>query len=222
MKKNTLFSRFSLIDGITLFFIFTMSVTLIGSISSIYYTQNVYNGLKSMYENDLLGANYIQISRIALVNIENSQKTLLISESGKDIEKNIQKIQYFEQELMGNIMRADPLFGSPKGKVYITEAAKSARAYITIIAKIIDLNSANQKKKALSISLNEANIASGKLDHLLDRMDDYKQEKNLKFYSTSVFVYKANLAISFLLLTGSVIIRIIFYRKQKKGNKNCK
>jgi hypothetical protein len=175
-----------------------------------------------MYENDLLGANYIQISRIALVNIENSQKTLLISESGKDIEKNIQKIQYFEQELMGNIMRADPLFGSPKGKVYITEAAKSARAYITIIAKIIDLNSANQKKKALSISLNEANIASGKLDHLLDRMDDYKQEKNLKFYSTSVFVYKANLAISFLLLTGSVIIRIIFYRKQKKGNKNCK
>lgn len=199
-----------------------MSVTVIGSISSIYYTQNMYNGLKSMYENDVLGANYIQISRIALINIENSQKALLISEAQEDIEKHIENIKSFEKELTENIYQADPLFNGPKGKTNIIEAENSAKSYISIIEKIIDLHKSNQKKRAVSVSLFDANSAYSNLDQLLNRMDDYKQEKNLKFYSTSVFVYKVNLCISFFLLLGSVIIRIIFYNKQKKENRNCK
>jgi hypothetical protein len=219
MKIKNIFTKISLIEGITLFFIFTMGVTLISSISSIYYTQNLYNGLKSMYENDLLGANYIQISRIALINVENYQKTLLISETTKDIEKSVERIKYFEHELLGNIFQADPLFNTPNGKIYINEAEVSAKTYISIVDRIIALHKSRQKNSAVSVSMNDANTAYSKLDALLNRMDDYKQEKNIKFYSTSVTVYKINLVVIFILFVGSVIIRIIFYKNQKK--KKC-
>ena len=197
-------------------FVFAIIISIISSISSIVFTLKMYNGLKLMYEQDLVGANYVQTARIILLNIENTQKTFLLNENGKDSAKIIENIYALKKNFYDLIMRADPLFSSRLGKIYFSDATASIEKYFQIIDRLIEANK-NNRKKSISISLNEANMAYKDLDAKLDRLDNIKQKKNLKFYSTAIIIFQTNLILIILILLISMIIRIYIYNRQKKN-----
>jgi hypothetical protein len=214
-KRSDEIGIFKNIDFFTFGFIFALTITVIGSLSSIYFTVNISNGIRNMYENDLAGANYIQSARIDLLNIENEQKIILLDENNASIEKNIGIMMSYKNQFNGHMKKAEPLFASKAGRKYFDDAMLSSDNYFKIIDEFLD-DLKKDKKKAVMLTLTEVNNISLELDQKLDRLDNYKQTKNLNSYSTVSIIFQTNLLIIVLILLISIIIRIYLFINQKK------
>ena len=209
------------IDFFTFGFIFAMSVTIISSITSIYYTLHILNALKNMYELDVVGANYTQKAIVNRLNIENELKTIILNDKNESIEKNIDNIKSFKNDFFDNMEKAEPLFTSDTGKKYFKDAKISADKYFKIIDAFL-IDSSQDKKKSALKSLKESSKVGKDLHQKLDGLDNFKQRKNLNFDSTIIIIFQTNLLIIVSILLISIIIRIVLYINQKKQIKRSR
>jgi hypothetical protein len=203
------------IDFFTFGFIFALSVTIISSISSIYFTLHISNSLKNMYELDIAGAHFIQKALVNRLNSGNELKIILLDEKNESEQRKIDNIISYKNEFLKNMENAEPLFSSDTGKKYFKDAKISSEKYFKIIDALLSVIKDGKKETVLK-SLKSETKAGLDLDQKLERMDNLKQRKNLKFYSTLIIILQTNLLIIVSILLISIVVRILFFIKQKK------
>jgi hypothetical protein len=210
----------NIFNGAILGFIAAILISLFSSINTINYTSGFYTDLKTMYEKNLIGQNYIQISRVYLLYCDRELNHFLMAGDTAGRYSAIINIKKFKQSFVENIKITEPTYNSPEGKNHMAGMKEAQLEYFTLLEKII-----GEYKKGGATpdfrAFGELISKFDRLDKLLDRLDDIKQENDLLVYKKIINEHETALLISVLVLVGSIIFRVILLiRNHNKGN-NC-
>lgn len=216
-KSNFLqgIEKFLLGKGMAYGFIAAIIITIISSVSSILYTQNLYNGLK-VNENDQMGANYILDARIDLLKIEQNHKNLLICDDTKASAAYLAQINSLKSGILLDLNKADPTFLHKKGREFLEDAKKLSDNYMKDLDHLISLVKMNSIASARRFSLTYVSSNYTQLDSVLNRMDNFKQDRNLQFYKTVIVIYQINLSIMIMILITTLTARVLLFVNRRK------
>lgn len=220
MNWKSLFTSLKLKNGITFGFIFALIVTIASSFSSIIYTQNLYNGLKTMYQKDILGANTVQKARYDLLSCDNCLKSIMLrSQLKQDVAQELNQLSKSRASFLTNLDKADPLFKGRKSQELLNNTRATSAEYFKLVDLILTQLQSTPEFETEEISLNETEAVFQKAEALLRKMDNLKQNRNLSFYKTTLIVYQTNIAILGIVLALSIAVRVALYWKTIKTTK---
>jgi hypothetical protein len=194
-------------------------VTAISLFSSIFTLRNIsslQHELQVMYERDFIGQNSVQLVRVRLLMVDRDVATLFLvrNDAGKRImAESILKDEEQIKMLMTNSSR---FFASDITFSTFKESEKFLSHYFELVNKVIDLSKKTDKEEAGTIVLGEMKVNLEKLDHLLDQLDDFKVQHDIKLYKRIVNQLNLSLVVTFLVLLGTIMIRLHLYRRRAK------
>jgi hypothetical protein len=194
-------------------------VTAISLFSSIFTLRNIsslQHELQVMYERNVIGQNSIQLVRVRLLMVDRDVAKLFVV--GNDAGKRImaEGILRDEEQIKTLMANSSRFFVSGMTFNTFRESEKSLSHYFAIVNKVIDLTKKTDKEEAGAIVLGEMKANLEKLDHLLDQLDDFKVQHDIKLYKRIVNQLNLSLVVTFLVLLGTIIIRLHLYRRRAK------
>jgi hypothetical protein len=196
-------------------FIIAVAIAIIGGINTIRYVYIMQNDLRSWYENDLLGQNSIQVARINLMNIDRDLKALLLSRDPAKMKATTKNISRHRSNFIKQIEIARALFTSPKDMRYIKTSLSLSNEYLGMLDRIMASNNA---ARTAEIARTNADMSAKfeKIDAVMDKLDDIKQEKDLRIFRTIISQNEITMGISVLILVITIIIRAIQLSASRK------
>jgi len=203
---------------IIVFFV-AILLALLSSINTLYYTNDFYHDLKIMYEKDWIGQNHIQIARVYLLYSERELNHLLLAKSIREKETALSNISRFKQNFTENINIAEPLYYGTNGKRIINEMKDVYNEYFRLVDSVAEHHSFSIENREIP-ALKDLMLKFDQLDNLLNKLDDLKQEKDLRIYKKIIDEQEYIMTISVLVLIGTIIFRIIILIQNKKRDKS--
>jgi hypothetical protein len=209
LNKNT-------INGIIIGFVAAIVVSIFSSISTINYTNGVYTDLKTMYEKDIIGQNYIQTTRVYLLYCDREFNHFMLAKDEKIKVSTQVNIIKFKKGFLENMRNAKPLYYSTEGKSLMIKVEKAQQEYFELLEGKVEKVKQGQIKVELT-NFEDLTAKFNQLDELLRRLDNIKKRNDLHIYRNFINAHKMNIFISVILLIGSIIFRaVIVIRKHRK------
>ena len=189
-------------------FVIAVLIAFISSVNIFIYMNKMKNDLQTMYEKDFLGQNSIQIARVNLLYIDREMKSFFLESNYDNKKRMLQKIEKYEKDYINQVTNAEPFYTSKRGKEVFLQSKQIYNDYIKLFD---DLKNKNNK-----ILYNNLDNKFNDLDKLLNNLDDFKQQKDLRIYKNLILQNDITVAVTFLVLIISLIIRIIIAINKRK------
>jgi hypothetical protein len=194
-------------------------VTAISLFSSVFTLKNIsslQHDLQTMYERDFIGQNSMQLVRVRVLMVDRDVAKMFIlgDIAGRRImAESILKDEEQIRVLMTNSAR---FFVSGAISNTFRESENSLSHYFAIVNRVTELLKKADMGEAGAILAGEMKTSLEKLDHLLEQLDDFKVQHDLKLYKRIVNQLNLSLVVTLLVLSGTIIIRLHLYRKRAK------
>jgi Four helix bundle sensory module for signal transduction len=207
-------------NGASAGFITAIIIAIISSINTILFINRMQNDLQTMYEKDLIGQNNIQIARVNLIYLDREIKELILQKDYEAQNKSLDNINGYRQNILEHISIAEPTY-TGRNKQFFKEMKNTHDDYMKLlesnIYKIKELKNAKVAAEIINID-NEMKTNFVKLDNLLNRLDDIKQQKDIRIYKNIIVTNNITLIITILVLFGTIGVRFILYLIDKRKN----
>jgi hypothetical protein len=214
-EKN---NRLRFLDWTMTGFIIAVVFMLISSINTIRYVYVMQKDLRTWYEKDLVGQNSVQIARVNLLNMDRDLKAVLLGRSPDETGKLLSNISKNRKIFVKQMTIARPLFTTKKAAEQLETVYRRSREYLGILDAIMFLHGPG-REEALYRSYADITARFEEIDRELNKLDDFKQEKDLRVFQNIIAQNEAMMVISFAVLILSIIFRLIqFSAIRKKKN----
>jgi len=141
LNKNT-------INGIIIGFVAAIVVSIFSSISTINYTNGVYTDLKTMYEKDIIGQNYIQTTRVNLLYCDREFSHFLLAKDETIKASTLANTIKFKKGFRENMKNAKPLYYSTEGKSLLIKVEKAQQEYFELLEGKIEYTTKDDPNNA--------------------------------------------------------------------------
>jgi hypothetical protein len=194
-------------------------VTAVSLFSSIFTLRNIsslQHELQIMYERDFIGQNSMQLVRVRLLMVDRDVAKLFVVRG--DSSKRIMAEGILKDEKQINMLMTNSSRFFDSGATFDTfrEAEKSLSHYFAIVNRVIGLTNKSDNEEVGTIVSGEMKANLEKLDRLLEQLDDFKVQHDIKLYKRIVNQLDLSLVVTLLVLLGTIIIRVHLYRKRAK------
>ena len=192
------------------------AVSLFSSIFTLRNISSLQHDLQVMYERDFIGQNSMQLVRVRLLMVDRDVAKLLVlrNDSGRRI--MTEGIIREEEQIKMLMTNSGRFFASGMTSNTFMESQKSLSRYFAIVNKVMGRYRKTENEEAGAIALGEMKTSLEKLDHLLEQLDDFKVQHDIKLYKRIVNQLNLSLVVTLLVLLGTVIIRLHLYRRRAK------
>jgi hypothetical protein len=169
-----------------------------------------------MYERDFIGQNSVQLVRVRLLMVDRDVAKLFLVRNYAGKRTMTESIFKDEEQIKMLMTNSGRFFVSGITFNTFKESEKYLSHYFAIVNKVVDLSKKTDKEEAGAIVLGEMKANLEKLDHLLDQLDDFKVQHDIKLYKRIVNQLNLSLVVTFLVLFGTIMIRLHLYRRRAK------
>lgn len=189
-------------------FVVAVLIAFVSSVNIFMYMNKMKNDLQTMYEKDFMGQNNIQIARINLLYIDREIKSYFLESNYGDKNLILKNIEKYKNDYITRASNAELFYTAPRGKETFVQAKQLYNDYVKLFDDL---------KKDYNHDLYERLTDKfNALDKLLDNLDDLKQQKDLRIYKNLLIQNDITIAVTFIVLIVSLIIRIIIAINKRK------
>jgi hypothetical protein len=219
LKLNNSFEKY--FDGAMIGFIVAVIIALIGSISTIRYIYTMKKDLQTWYDKDLVGQNSIQIARVNLLNLDRDLKGLLLAKNKSEIHKILERAHKHRTIFLVQMAVARPHFTSKKSISELDTVFQLSGEYMQILDEIMPRYDVGSRA-VLMREYRDMARRFETIDRVLDKLDDMKQENDLRVFKKIIRQNEATMVVSSSVLILTILFRIIQFSANRKKKKSIK
>jgi two-component system, sensor histidine kinase and response regulator len=207
-------------NGASAGFIVAIVIAIVSSANSAFYINNMKKDLQTMYEEDLIGQNSIQTVRVNMIYLDREMKELILHNDIDTQNKSLERIKGYQENVSKHILIAEPTYNTPRNIFLFNKMKATHDQYISMLEDnlrtIKNMKNARANSERIRID-DEMRASFEKLDRILSRLDDIKQQKDITTYKNLLWQNNITLIITFIVLFGTLGIRILILHRNKKS-----
>jgi len=186
-------------------FVFVMLLTLVSCAFSIHYLSTLEANLKDVYENDVRGADSIQLASTTVAAIESAAKDQLIETSGAALARSRAEVRALAARLKQSVNGADSRFYTPKARQAYLTAKDHLAAYLDTLESFI------AKPTSDPATLAKVQSATDALQRDFDLLIANRIANSRKGIADLFFQLRFSLAVTIGILVVSIGVRLVLY-----------
>jgi len=167
--------------------------------------ENVNQNVETMYNEQLLGINYIKDAQYNLALVQRAEKNVLLSESVNEKKEHIMHFdKMYTEGIYANLESYSVIVNSNK----INEVTEKIDKFKQLQSKSIDLSISGQDENALKVSMDGLTL-SNEIDSLLKAIIGEKAEDAKHHYMNSLEMYSSSVKLVMMVFVIAVVISLL-------------
>ena len=166
--------------------------------------ENVNQNVETMYNEQLLGINYIKGAQYNIALVQRAEKNVLLSKTLKEKEEHI---EHFDMMYMEGIYANLDAYSKIAGTDSVEMVLEKIDEFRQMQTKAIDLSLSGQEEKALKVSM-EGLALSNEIDSLLKSLIQEKVEDANHHYMSSIEMYESSVKLVFVVFVIAVMLSL--------------
>jgi hypothetical protein len=194
--------------GVVIVIIFS----LIGNLATVQYIYSLQNDLQHLYKNDLIGQNYIQSARIELFSIDQDLNHLFLAKDTLTKNNALTHIASHTDDLKLLLKKSKSLYHSRKGRLLLEKTGPVMQECQRTIDTLVSLSRQEETDKASGIIFGAMKDRFGKLDSMLDNLDNIKVKHDITLYKNIDYGLTISILFTVIMLVLTIVFKIFNYR----------
>ncbi len=165
------------------------------------------NIVEDLYENETLGIAYIKDANVDIVGYGRSLNNYLLSSTPDERNHYQERMREFENSLLRNIAKAEPLINTDQGKKLISNFQSEWNDYKDVVSKVINLSNKEDlldRKESVILARSTGKVKSDLIDTLFAKLVKHKEETGETYYKESNVLYADTKEYMILLIIGAI------------------
>ncbi|WP_343730401.1 methyl-accepting chemotaxis protein [Duganella sp.] len=198
------------------------SIAVVGAIVAcvgIVSMSKLNDAADTMYREDLVGLSYIKEANINLIYAGRARNTFLAAQTAEERNKQRADIKQYLAAMDDYLVKARPLFVTPKGQKLLDDYVEPSREYARLMTAALDA-AGNEPLAQRSEESQRAQVAArqqaDRLDKLMDGMTDLKEERAGNKAAATSELYRFSLGLMIVLvlasLAGGLVLGLLITR----------
>jgi len=164
--------------------------------------EKVNHNIETMYNEQLLGINYLKDAQYNLALVQRAEKNVLLSKTQNEKEEHI---KHFDMMYMNGIYSNLESYSEIAINDAVNEVTKKIDSFRQMQSQAIDLSLNNQEAEALKISMNGL-VLSNEIDDLLNSIIQEQVEDAKHHYMSSMDMYNSSIKLVLVVFIIAVLI----------------
>ncbi len=163
--------------------------------------------LNNLYAKELLGLSYIKEANINLIDYGRAEKNYLLATSAQGRQQFESSMATFENMMMSNISKAEPLYTTREGKDLLAKFKSEWSQYKSVSEQVVQSGDANTlagEKDAIKLSEGKGRELSNLVDTTLTELSRVKAKEGQDAYNQSDVIYADSRRFLILLIIGGL------------------
>jgi methyl-accepting chemotaxis protein len=176
-----------------------------------------------MYERELLGLSYIKEANIQLINVQRSERGLLLASTAADRRTFAERGEQQAAAMKDYLERARPLFATERGRAALTKLDKAWDEYYAVHKRVIEMaqrEDLQQSRESVALALGEGRAKASAVDELMTELAGFKAEQAGEAAALTTQIYRSARTLMLFLVVAGVLIGLGlgFYISRAIGN----